>query len=701
MDSISFAQDVVAGDAWLIVDAQGNLKIAPLDYVPQEGDVILSVGENPLTVPEDIVTELRVSIAQQNSIQSVDAQSGIQGVLDSLEQGGDPTAEDGNDPQSGDDEGSSLTATGAVERDGAQTIATTDFQTEGVFPAGFTPEQSDAVTEFIVQTVALLAVSTVSLTDNNGEEVINGEGETATIKGFLGGNSETLESLIITDSENQQIEIDPSQIVFDGNGNYEVTGIDVAQLADGVLTVVASGSDGDGNPVSVTDTVEKDFTYGDDGDDEGTDITPPFVSLTDNTEGEDAAENEVINESEQATITGYLGEGGKTLDSLVITGPGGEPIDVDLDLVTIDEDGYYTIENIDVSGFDDGILTVTAQSTDVDGNKATVTDAVEKDFTYGDDGDDEGDDIAPPSVSLTDNNPDEEGNDREIINGADVVDGELVGEPEKATVTGYLGEGVETLDSLVITDSEGTEIVIAVSDVTINPDGTYAVNNDVDVSGLLDGELTVTAKSTDVDGNKATVTDTVVKDFTYGDDGDDEGSDIAQPTVSLTDNNPDEEGNDREIINGADLVDGQLVGEPEKATVTGYLGEGVETLDSLVITDSEGTEIVIAVSDVTINPDGTYAVNNDVDVSGLLDGELTVTAKSTDVDGNKATVTDTVVKDFTYGDDGEDEGDDIAQPSVSLTDNNPDEEGNDREIINGADVVDGELVGEPEKATVT
>ncbi|MDN3716910.1 hypothetical protein, partial [Vibrio breoganii] len=456
MDSISFAQDVVAGDAWLIVDAQGNLKIAPLDYVPQEGDVILSVGENPLTVPEDIVTELRVSIAQQNSIQSVDAQSGIQGVLDSLEQGGDPTAEDGNDPQSGDDEGSSLTATGAVERDGAQTIATTDFQTEGVFPAGFTPEQSDAVTEFVVQTVALLAVSTVSLTDNNGEEVINGEGETATIKGFLGGNSETLESLIITDSENQQIEVDPSQVIFDGNGNYEVTGIDVAQLADGVLTVIASGSDGDGNPVSATDTVEKDFTYGDDGDDEGTDITPPFVSLTDNTEGEDAAENEIINESEQATITGYLGEGGKTLDSLVITGPGGEPIDVDLDLVTIDEDGYYTIENIDVSGFDDGILTVTAQSTDVDGNKATVTDTVEKDFTYGDGPDGE---IAEPTVSLTDNNPDEEGNDREIINGADLVDGELVGEPEKATVTGYLGEGVETLDSLVITDSEGTEIV--------------------------------------------------------------------------------------------------------------------------------------------------------------------------------------------------------------------------------------------------
>ncbi|MFS1927429.1 hypothetical protein BCU49_019325, partial [Vibrio breoganii] len=124
------------------------------------------------------------------------------------------------------------------------------------------------------------------------------------------------------------------------------------------------------------------------------------------------------------------------------------------------------------------------------------------------------------------------------------------------------------------------------------------------------------------------VTDTVVKDFTYGDDGEDEGDERAQPSVSPTDNNPDE-GNDREIINGADVVDGELVGEkPRKATVTGYLGEGVETLDSLVITNSEGTEIVIAVSDGRINPDVTYAVNNDVDMRGLLDGELTVAFKA-------------------------------------------------------------------------
>ncbi|MFA0623478.1 VWA domain-containing protein, partial [Vibrio breoganii] len=538
-----------------------------------------------------------------------------------------------------------------------------------------------------------------------------GEPEKSTVTGYLGEGVETLDSLVITDSEGTEIVIAVSDVTINPDGTYAVNNdVDVSGLLDGELTVTAKSTDVDGNKATVTDTVVKDFTYGDDGEDEGDDIAQPSVSLTDNNPDEEGNDREIINgadlvdgqlvgEPEKATVTGYLGEGVETLDSLVITDSEGTEIVIAVSDVTINPDGTYAVNNdVDVSGLLDGELTVTAQSTDVDGNKATVTDTVVKDFTYGDDGDDEGSDIAQPTVSLTDNNPDEEGNNREIINGADLVDGQLVGEPEKATVTGYLGEGVETLDSLVITDSEGTEIVIAVSDVTINPDGTYAVNNDVDVSGLLDGELTVTAKSTDVDGNKATVTDTVEKDFTYGDGPDGE---ITEPTVSLTDNNPDEEGNDREIINGADVVDGEIVGEPEKATVTGYLGEGVETLDSLVITDSEGTEIVIAVSDVTINPDGTYAVNNDVDVSGLLDGELTVTAQSTDVDGNKATVTDTVVKDFTYGDDGDDEGSDIAQPTVSLTDNNPDEEGNNREIINGADVVDGQPVGDPEKATIT
>ncbi|WP_157939683.1 hypothetical protein, partial [Vibrio breoganii] len=127
-----------------------------------------------------------------------------------------------------------------------------------------------------------------------------------------------------------------------------------------------------------------------------------------------------------------------------------------------------------------------------------------------------------------------------------------------------------------------------------------------DVSELVDGELTVTAGSTDVDGNTIEVTDTVEKDFTYGDDGDDEGDDTTPPVVSLTDNNGEE------VING----------EGETATITGFIGEGGDTLDSLIITDSENNQIVIDASTVTV-VDGNYEVTG-IDVSELVDGELTV-----------------------------------------------------------------------------
>ncbi|WP_162892846.1 hypothetical protein, partial [Vibrio superstes] len=256
MDSISFAQEVIAGDGWLIVDAQGNLKIAPLDYVPQDGDVILSVGENPLTIPEDIVTELRVSIAQQNSIQSVDAQSGIQSVLDSLEQGGDPTAEDGNDPQSGDDDGSSLTATGAVERDGAQTIATTDFQTDGLFPAQITVEQSDAIETFVIQTVSLLEEPAnnlptieVTLVNNFIEDDGVGAGDLVAryITEDLDGDTVTV---VLSDTVNYEL---------DGDGSVVLTesGAALVNKGEELPPFLLTPSDGieNGEPVTVDPAV--------------------------------------------------------------------------------------------------------------------------------------------------------------------------------------------------------------------------------------------------------------------------------------------------------------------------------------------------------------------------------------------------------------------------------------------------------------
>ncbi|GAD79437.1 hypothetical protein, partial [Vibrio ezurae] len=309
----------------------------------------------------------------------------------------------------------------------------------------------------------------------------------------------SLDSLIITDIHNQQLLIEKEDIAIDENGHYTVTGINVDDLADGTLTVTANSTDVDGNTATVTDTVVKDYTYGDDSDDDGADITPPSVSLTDNN-GE-----EVINgEGETATISGYLGEGGKSLDSLIISDINNQQLLIAKEDIAIDENGNYTITGINVDDLADGILTVTASSTDVDGNTTSVTDTVEKDYTYGDDSDDDGSDITPPSVSLTDNNGEE------VING----------EGETAVITGYLGEGGEELTSLIITDVDGKELIIPSADIQFDGNGNYTVIN-INVDDLADGVLTVTANSTDVDGNIVTVTDTVDKDYTSDDNSGD------------------------------------------------------------------------------------------------------------------------------------------------------------------------------------
>ncbi|WP_080916993.1 hypothetical protein [Shewanella japonica] len=50
----------------------------------------------------------------------------------------------------------------------------------------------------------------------------------------------------------------------------------------------------------------------------------------------------------------------------------------------------------------------------------------------------------------------------------------------------------------MITDIAGTSITIA--DVAVNADGTYSVDN-VDLSTLVDGDITVVATATDSNGN--------------------------------------------------------------------------------------------------------------------------------------------------------------------------------------------------------
>ncbi|XAW88756.1 cadherin-like domain-containing protein [Vibrio sp. CDRSL-10 TSBA] len=188
-------------------------------------------------------------------------------------------------------------------------------------------------------------------------------------------------------------------------------------------------------------------------------------------------------------------------------------------------------------------------------------------------------------------------------------------------------------------------------DVTVSEDGTFVVE-DVDVSTLADGELTVTATYTDADNNTATATDVVQKDTTYGED--DNGDNvIVQPTVSITDNSGDVDGNDVELISGT-----------EQATIRGTIGDTDAARVDLVISDGT-TDIVL--EDVTVSEDGSFVVE-DVNVSALADGELTVTATYTDADNNVATAEDTVQKDTTFATSGSAANDDdVTKEDTAIT----------------------------------
>ncbi|XAW88760.1 hypothetical protein ABDK09_17315 [Vibrio sp. CDRSL-10 TSBA] len=469
--------------------------------------------------------------------------------------------------------------------------------------------------------------------------------EQATIRGTIGDTDAARVDLVISDGTTEIVIAD---VTVNADGTFSVEDVDVSSLSDGELTVTATYTDADNNTATATDVVQKDTTYGEDGNDDGS-IVQPTVSITDNSGDVDGNDVELISGTEQATIRGTIGDTDAARVDLVISDG---TTDIVLEDVAVNADGTFVVEDVNVSTLADGELTVTATYTDADNNTATATDVVQKDTTYGEDGNDDGS-IVQPTVSITDNSGAVAGNDVELISGT-----------EQATIRGTIGDTDAARVDLIISDGT-TDIVL--EDVTVSEDGSFVVE-DVDVSTLADGELTVTATFTDEDNNTATATDVVQKDTTYGEDDNGDGS-IVQPTVSITDNSGAVAGNDVELISGT-----------EQATIRGTIGDTDAARVDLVISD--GTNQIV-LDNVTVSEDGTFLVE-DVDVSSLSDGELTVTATFTDADDNVVTADDTVQKDTTYGEDDNGDGS-IVQPTVSITDNSGDVDGNDVELISGTE----------------
>jgi hypothetical protein len=168
----------------------------------------------------------------------------------------------------------------------------------------------------------------------------------------------------------------------------------------------------------------------------------------------------------------------------------------------------------------------------------------------------------------------------------------------------------EANSTVDITVTDGTNTVTR--QVTANGAGVWTIaGNEADLSGFVDGTITVTATATDAAGNTSGVTTvTPVHDAV-----------IATPTLTVD-----------------TLVSGT---EDNSVTASGTAEAG----STVVVTFTDGTNTVTAT--VTANGAGVWTLTggDEVDLSGFNEGAVTVTVVSTDSAGNSASLVSGLVHD--------------------------------------------------------
>ncbi|WP_230957419.1 Ig-like domain-containing protein [Photobacterium leiognathi] len=447
------------------------------------------------------------------------------------------------------------------------------------------------------------------------------------------------------------------------NGQWTVNDADLTTLAEGQLTVTTTATDIAGNTTSATDNITKDTLA---------EITANF----------EANSNSFLNKSEIDAKTTLFGDVDFVEDNqpvtVKVTDSNGKPITLTTTVIS----GAWQIDDVDLSTLADGELTVTAEVIDLAGNPASTTNTIIKDtlssITANFDG--KGDEYLNRdeisvtdlfgsvsnvedgqivTIKVTDSNGLEKSFETTVIDGkwtiedadlTDFVEGELTviaetvdlaGNTSSATntiikdtftgisadfdgkgdaylnaveipVTDLLGkiENVEDgqLVTITITDSNGSEKTYTTT--VIN--GNWTVDN-ADLAGLSEGELTVIADTVDIAGNQVSATDTIIKDT------------LATITADF-------DGNGDRFLNQVEVSTTELFG------TIANIEDGQNV--TITVTDSQGLEKIF---ESTVNA-GKWTVNN-ADLTDLAEGELTVLAETTDIAGNPASDTNTIIKD--------------------------------------------------------
>ncbi len=349
------------------------------------------------------------------------------------------------------------------------------------------------------------------------------------------------------------------------NQKWVIRNQDLSELAEGELSIYASVTDFYGNVVDATDTTIKD-TFAEinvkiDGKGDN------YLNLSEITNSDLLGEINFVESDQPILIT----------ITITITDSQGKTLRFE----TINDDAAWQINDADLSSLAEGKLTVLAETVDIAGNPASATSTIIKD-------------------TLATITADFEGNGDRFLNQAEVSTTELFG-----TIANI--EDGQTV-TITVTDSQGLKKAF---ESTISA-GKWTVNN-ADLTDLADGELTVLAETSDIAGNPASATNTIIKDT----------------SANITTNF---DGKGDEYLNLVETPVSDLFGTVENI-------EDGQTV-TITITDSSGADKIYT---TTVN-NGQWTVN-DADLTTLAEGQLTVTTTATDIAGNTTSATDTITKD--------------------------------------------------------
>ncbi|TVZ09508.1 CHU domain-containing protein [Cellulophaga sp. RHA_52] len=348
--------------------------------------------------------------------------------------------------------------------------------------------------------------------------------------------------------------------------NWTATDADISELTNGTITVTADVTDVALNPATDNDPITLDNTT-------------PTIDITTPIEGDD-----VVNASEDKNVTIY----GTTTDvedgqTVTVTFDDGDnPVVTTTATVT---GSTWTATDADISGLNNGTITVTADVTDIALNPATDNDPITLDNTL-------------PTIDIT-----------TPIEGDDVVN---AAEDGDVTISGTTTD-VEDGQTVTVTFDDGVNPVVT---TTATVTGSTWTATDADISGLNNGTITVTADVTDVALNPATDNDPITLDNTT-------------PTINIT-----------TPIEGDDVVN---AAEDNDVTISGTTTD-VEDGQTVTVTFDDGVNPVVT---TTATVSGGNWTATDANISGLNNGTITVTADVTDVALNPATDNDPITLDNT------------------------------------------------------